>query len=521
MTAQPRSPARSLSGDAALLAFGLLISQGAVLLTYVAAARLVPQAEVGTYQQLSLVYSIAAPLFLGGIPAALLYFMPRSRDRREMQDWLVRAFVLLAAFGLACSLLAVALRYPLASLMNNPDLAPALVLYAPYIGFAFLIYSAPSALIAAGRARAAALMSVLAGASTLAGVVTAALISPNARSLAAGVSIAGGVTAIVTCAIVARTIPVARRWPAAATTAWLPLLGFGLPIALGGVAARVGYQFDRVVVGANFSPEEFAIYALGAIEVPVSLLLQQAITNVLAPALATRWKEGDVGGLIALWREALRKTTLVVAPMFTFLMVMAPDLVRVVYGSQYSESSDIFRIYLLFLPLRIATWGLIPQAAGRTRINLIAGLLILPVNVVIALMLVGPLGLKGPAYAAPAAALVATIYYLIRTRDILSTAVRELLPVRHAAACFAVTAIVGAAIVPFQSLDVSSLVRLITSFCLFGPLTLFAFRRLGLINDDDWTRLRQLGRRTLASPARRRWPRHRRPDRSLPNEVDE
>jgi O-antigen/teichoic acid export membrane protein len=453
VTEQTRSPSRSLAGDAASLAFGSLLSQGAILLTISAVARLVPKSDVGTYQQLSLVYWFTAPLLLGGIPAALMYFLPRARDRQELHDWIIRAYLLLAISGLVAAILTVLVRYPLASLMNNPQLAPALVLYAPYICFAFLIAAASAVLVATGRARAAAAVNASVGVCTLVGVVAAALIAPNARALAAGLSVAGGLAAVGTFVIVARSLRVVPRWPSSPATSWMPLLSFGLPLALGGLTARIGYQFDQVVVGANFPPAEFAVYALGAIELPLSLLMQQAVTNVLAPALATRWKEGDVDGMVALWREALRKMTLVVAPMFTYLMVEAADVIHIVYGPRYSESATIFRIYLLFLPLRIATWGLIPQAVGRTRINLVAGWIILPTNVIIALGLVGPLGLKGPAFAAPAAAFVATIYYLVRIRRILSTPIRDLLPLRHGILCFALSACIAAAVIPMQWLD--------------------------------------------------------------------
>ncbi len=274
---------------------------------------------------------------------------------------------------------------------------------------------------------------------------------------------------------------------------------FGLPLAFGGVTARIGYQFDQVVVGANFPPAEFAVYALGAIELPLSLLMQQAVTNVLAPALTIRWTEGDVKGMITLWREAVRKMTLIVAPMFAFLLVESGDLIHILYGAQYSTSATIFRIYLLFLPLRIATWGLIPQATGRTRINLVAGWIILPTNVIIALALVGPLGLKGPAFAAPGAALAATIFYLLSVRRILDAPIRALLPLRHGAACFAVAAALAAAIVPLQWLDMSAWIRLGISFCVFTLCSVVALRRLRLLNDEDWARLRGLAQGLLPS----------------------
>ena len=353
--------------------------------------------------------------------------------------------------------------------MHNPDLAPALLLYAPYICFAFLIGAAPMVLVATGRAREAALVNASVGVCTLVGVVTAALILPDARALAAGLSAAGAVTAGGTIAMIVWKLRIRPERPSPRTS-WKPLMRFGLPLAFGGVTARIGYQFDQVVVGANFPPAEFAVYALGAIELPLSLLMQQAVTNVLAPALTIRWTEGDVKGMITLWREAVRKMTLIVAPMFAFLLVESGDLIHILYGAQYSTSATIFRIYLLFLPLRIATWGLIPQATGRTRINLVAGWIILPTNVIIALALVGPLGLKGPAFAAPGAALAATIFYLLSVRRILDAPIRALLPLRHGAACFAVAAALAATIVPLQWLDMSAWIRLGISFCVFHAL---------------------------------------------------
>ena len=501
MATQTRPPSRSLARDAAYLAFGSLVSQGAILLTISAVARLVPKADVGTYQQLSLVYSITAPLFLGGIPAALLYFIPRARNPVELREWVVRSYLLLAGFGVGAALVVVLLRDPLASLLNNPQLAPALILYAPYVCFAFLIAAGPMVLVATGRARGAAALNALVGTCTLIAVVTAAAIWPDARALAAGLSIAGGVTAAGTIVAVGRWLRITPRWPSSHATSWDALLRFGLPLAFGGLTARVGYQFDQIVVGANFAPPQFAIYALGAIELPVSLLMQQAVTNVLAPAMATRWKDGDVGGMVALWREALRKMTLVVAPMFAFLMVESADVIDVLYGSGYAESASIFRIYLLFLPLRIATWGLIPQAVGRTRINLIAGGIILPVNVIIALALVGPLGLKGPAFAAPGAALLATVYYLVTIRTLISTRIRVLLPLSDGVRCFALSGVAALAILPLQWVDMASWIRIVASFLVFTPGTLFALRHLRLVTDDDWRRLRRLTASLLPLPA--------------------
>ena len=143
------------------------------------------------------------------------------------------------------------------------------------------------------------------------------------------------------------------------------MLSYGLPLAATGLAGTLGYQFDRIVVGVSFSPQEFAVYALGAVEVPLGLLIAAAVSNVLVPRLTIFWRDGDRAGMVALWREAMRKTSLVLLPLFAFMLVMSADLVLLLYGPGYSESVEVFRVYLLLLPLRIATWGLIPRRSGE------------------------------------------------------------------------------------------------------------------------------------------------------------
>ena len=104
------------------------------------------------------------------------------------------------------------------------------------------------------------------------------------------------------------------------------LLGYGLPMTVVALAGTIAFQFDRIVVGTSFSPHDFAIYALGAVEVPLFLLVGQAVTNVLLPALAQHWQTGDRAGMIALWRRSMRKMGVILFPSFVFLMIMADDV---------------------------------------------------------------------------------------------------------------------------------------------------------------------------------------------------
>lgn len=466
-------------------------------------ARLVAKPDIATYQQLNLLYGVASPLLLAGLPAALLYFVPRARSLEERHGWAIRAYLLAAGMGLTAAVGVVVIRQPLATLFKNPDLAPALLWYAPFMFFAFVAAVGPATLVASGHARSAGVLNALTGAFAMTCVVGAALVSPTGEGLAIALSASGALLASASVVLVRRATGL-RFSRASGEGNARRMLSYGLPLALTGLAGTLGYQFDRLVVGVNFSPSDFAIYTLGAVEVPLGLLIAYAVGNVLVPRLTILWRDGDRRAMVALWREAMRKTSLILLPLFAFLMAMSADLVRVLYGSGFSESVDVFRVYLFLLPLRIATWGLIPQAIGRTRVNLWASIVILVVNAAVAIALIGPLGLTGAALAAPIASFAAAGYYIVRLRAIAGLEARELIPIRTLAGTLAVSLAAAAPLLAIRDLAAPSSIRLLVAGLVFGAIAPLGLRATGRITHDDWARLRAaiaLPRRRSAPPA--------------------
>ncbi len=475
-----------------------MVAQGALVINLSVLARIVPKTQIATYQQLTLLYSIVSPLFLGGIPAALLYFIPRARDAEERGRWIVRAYLILGAMGVMAVVGALALRGVLATAFTNPGLKGALTLYAPFLFCAFVFAVGPPALVAGGRPRPAAILNATLGVCIFVASVIAAVISPTGSSIALGLTIAGAVAAGASFAVVSRVMSLRLHDPVRFASMHA-LLGYGLPLALTGLAGTVGFQLDRVVVGSTFSPATFAIYALGAVEIPIGLLIGQAVTNVLIPPLTLRWRDGDRAGMVALWQSAMCKTSLVLFPLFTFFLAMSADVVRTLYGSGYSASLPVFRIYLFLVPMRIATWGLIPQAIGRTRINLAASVVILVGNAVVAISLVHPLGIEGAALAAPISVVIAAVYYLVRLRSVMGFDLRQFVPVVALAKTMLVALICAIPLVLLERVGSPSAARLVVGAAVFGILVIPALRLAGQISDSDWAD----GKRLVRTAGRR------------------
>jgi O-antigen/teichoic acid export membrane protein len=497
----------SLTRQATALAAGSLATQGSALVLLIVLARTVAKQELGAYQQLNLIYGILSPLLVAGIPAALLYFVPRSADRETRSIWVGHAYLLLGSVGLATSILVVVFRSGIASAIGNSSLDSALVTYSPYPFFAFVAAVMPTALVASGRATRAALINALSGVLVLLAVLAAAAVKPDAAHMAAGLVIAQAVVAVVATVAVQRTVGISLRrgdFRGGGGT----LLRYGIPLALTGVVGQLAFQFDRLVVSHQFSPALFAVYVVGAVELPLAAVVQQSVSSVLVPALARHHAAGDLAGLARLWSRAIQRTSLVLFPVFVFCMLAAGELVRLLFGGKYSESTDIFRIYLCLVPLRVATYGLITQAIGRTRINLSASFFLLATNAVLVIALVGPLGLKGPALGTVLATFGMALFYLVRLRKVLDLSLRALFPWRPLAANLALTAVAAVPVGLLAAAGLDGAVFLVLAACLFSATYLAVLVATNRLEARERELIRRAPRQALAVLGRLR-PGHR------------
>jgi O-antigen/teichoic acid export membrane protein len=496
VTKRDRPGGSSLSAGAVAVAGGALLTRVGSLIVTVMLARSLSTTDFGGYQQLLLIVGILSPLLLAGVPAALTYFLARTREDAEQTRFTFDAYVVLSGLGVFFAAVVILTRGPIADAASNPDLATALPLFAPYILFTFIAAVMPSALITTGWPRRSAFVSALAAGVLVAVMIPAGILAGDLDTVALGLTVSSAITGVISMVAVARTVGLSVDWSGFADRA-RQFLGYGYPIALVGIAGTLGYQFDRLVVTSHFSTHDFAIYAAGAVELPFVPIIQQSVNSLLLPELTRRYRDGDLPGVHDLWREAVRKTSLVLMPIFVFSLLFAADIIAVLYGPRYGESTDLLRVYLLLMPIRVATYGLIPMAIGRPRINLAASLVYLGSNAVLALALVGPLGLVGPAVATVLADIVIVSFYLIRLRSILDSPISVLFPWGLVVTNLGLSAVASGVLLPFWVFEAPSFVTLSCGCMLYSCAYVALMRFTGRITDEDWVRLIHAGKRLL------------------------
>lgn len=191
------------------------------------------------------------------------------------------------------------------------------------------------------------------------------------------------------------------------------LFEYGLPLAGSLLVGKVNKFLDKYMIAVLATAEVFAIYSVGAIELPLVAALAYSVTTALVPTLVVAHQSGKTDEFIALWHGSMVKTALVMMPVFAVVFVLAEPVMSVLFSATYAEAATPFRVYLCLLPLRLCGYGAVVRAVGRTKPVLVAAVAGLLTNAALNYPAYLLFGLAGPAIASIIAQVVA-IYVLLK-----------------------------------------------------------------------------------------------------------
>ncbi len=193
------------------------------------------------------------------------------------------------------------------------------------------------------------------------------------------------------------------RWHSTAAAA---ALKFSLPVLGDRCLTFLTLNADRVIIGKLLGPAQLGLYVL-AIEI-VSFPARRVVAilaRVLFPAMSEL--QHDVTRMAQAYRRVARTLSVVLFPAFLGLGLVAPDLVRVLFGDQWPSLGGLIRVLCI---MGVVTALLTPSGAvlyGRGRPGLAFFWSILTAVVVPAAIIIGAKsGLRSAAMAHSAAWLV-------------------------------------------------------------------------------------------------------------------
>lgn len=366
----------------------------ASLVSGVIAARWLSKHDYATIRQTFLSYEFAAPLLMLGLPHAIYYFLPREQQMKR--GVIVDNMALLAGGGVLFSLfIACGGNQLLAMRFDNPDLRHTLSWLIPYPLIIMPIAGFAAVMVCAERTQTLAIYNVLSSIIlTVAGISTIIWTQSYTAPVVARVVVPAVFLPIVV-GFMFKAVPGPLRWPR--WSSMQEMVRYSAPLGLATMLGSITLQLHSIIVASLCSPEDFAVYINGAMEIPVIAIVTGSITTVVFAEMAELCSKGDKAAALQLFHKASIKSACVLFPTMCFLLATAEPFIVFLFSEQYHASVTPFVIYLFVLPVRIVVYGAALMALGMTRVILLRSIFDLVTNCILCFVLVKTIGYIGAA----------------------------------------------------------------------------------------------------------------------------
>ncbi|HHU87121.1 MAG TPA: oligosaccharide flippase family protein [Peptococcaceae bacterium] len=456
----------SLSYQAFLLTAAKAADAFTLLVLGMILARVLTLEDYGTYRQVWLLYYTLIPLFTLGIATSVNYFVPRFEPGQQ-KTFIFQTYSGLFILGFLFAVFLYTGADFFGSRFNNPALGQVIKIFSlvplltmPTSYYHNLYICLKKAVVAAGILTSATLVRF--------GVIAVSIsIQPSLKNIFTALLIYYVLEFIVLSLLIYRpfrTVPLDLK-----KQNILEQLKFTVPIGLSSVVGAFSRQIDKLIISGYFTSREYAIYANGAMELPLARILNAAVMSVLMPELVVLYNRGEYQKMLALWHRSIRKVSLIILPVMVFLFIFAREFLVLLYSEKYLESAGIFQIYLLTLPIRVTTFGSVLLAAGLSRVIMYYSVYTVIISVVLNIVMIRLWGVWGAALATVTAIYFMTFLQLGKICSVINCSFKDVYPWKVTMHILAVSLaaglvpLVGRAIIDnwFISLVVNSIVYLL------------------------------------------------------------
>jgi O-antigen/teichoic acid export membrane protein len=135
---------------------------------------------------------------------------------------------------------------------------------------------------------------------------------------------------------------------------------------------------------------EIALYSIAFAAIYGLTLLFEATSGVVIPAFATLKGAGATDRIRSGYERSLRLVTMASLPIAAGVLALGPEMLRLVYGDDYSGTEPVLRLMAMslpFVPIMYISTGLL-AGLGLVRPGLVAGAGAAVLNVVLAFVLI-------------------------------------------------------------------------------------------------------------------------------------
>jgi O-antigen/teichoic acid export membrane protein len=406
------------------------INQASTLLLGILLVRLVSQEIFGTYRQVYLVYGFIGGLMTLRLSNSLYYFLPKygKNGRRVILGQTILQTAIIAGM---ISITMWICSTPVSILFDNSQLKQLIRVFSPYPLAAEVLNLVPAYMISLERPLRGGIYAAAASILRMCIAVSIFALGGEIIQVILVTVVIVGLIAMIGCVDMIRLSP-QGSWKFTKSSV-VEQFSYTWPLWLTATVGIISLQFGKLVISASFTPDVYAIYSVGAIELPIVGLVTGSLATAIMPNLVIAVDKGTIQQALSIWKEAVRKGSFFVLPCFVFFLVFGQDFIILLYGKNYSMAAWPFLILLFILPLRVAVYGPLLRAIGDTRSISMAAIYAMVVNIAVGISIVwlgegGIISFVGPSIGLVCGSLTMNIYQLKRIGQLVHVPIRILMP---------------------------------------------------------------------------------------------
>lgn len=389
-------------------------------------ARLISVNKMGTYRQIKYIAPLMVSTIDFGIGSTVYRFWNIFQDNKRIV-YLKMVILLSILLGVIGSILLFILSEPISNWYNNPHLEYGLFIVIPFPLFIIPISFLRPLLISEKKALRATLYTIL---FSLFDVISIVIPIAYGFSLffALRVWIATFLIKVIILIIeIYKYISQISKWWD--NNLFSEVWEYLWPIHLGRFPGYITNYLDKIATSIYLSASGYAVYSMGARELPFIGSISYSISNVIIPNLVTDVEKGKYGRVAQRWRNVCEYTAMVTYPIAAFSIWYAVPIMKFLYSISYTDSSVPFRVFSAITFIRVVEYSSLAKSFGRSDIILKSSIIGAGSMLGLIFGLTKYLGVFGTAASVFISTLMTALYFLIKYRELLDVPLNTYFPI--------------------------------------------------------------------------------------------
>ncbi len=444
-------------------------------------ARVFDQDAFGTYKQLFLIYGTLFGITQLGMAESLYYFLPVQARRGG--GYIFNTLMVLLSVGIVSALLLWASQAYVARLLNNPDL----VGYIPWIGvyLLFMLLAVVLEIVMTVKKQHVSASLTYAASDLLRTVLYVApvLMFSSLLWLLLGAVCFAIIRFVMAFAYVIKEFGSELRPDR-------PLLkkhlAYAIPFGVAGLIEVAQVNLHMYAVSYYFDVATFAIYAVGCLQIPLIDFLSTSTANVMMVNMREKLLEHNLSAVRAIWLDTVRKLALIFCPLVFGLLIIANELIVLLFTLTYERSVPIFMIWTSGMLFSVLITSGVLRVFAETRFLILQNVIHLVLIIALIDFFLDRFGLTGAVLVTLVATGLTKLVSMLKIKSILQAPLSQLLPWKSLAS---VTALAALATLPAlllkAVLTTHDLIALLLTVTVYTLTYYFLLLWFGPMRDDE------------------------------------